>query len=83
MKSQVVTVKFFFAEMSQKLENAEKYSEEGLPQVFDREAWRANEMYCKMADLEVEWIHSEKVFKKVQNLDCKRLIKELLEKYAG
>jgi hypothetical protein len=36
-----------------------------------------------MADLEVEWIHSEKVFKKVQNLDCKRLVKELLEKYAG
>jgi len=75
--------KFFFAEMSQKLENGEKYSEEGLPQVFDREAWRANEMYCKMADLEVEWIHSEKVFKKVENLDCKRLVKELLKKYAG
>jgi alpha-N-acetylglucosaminidase len=43
-----------------KLATGASYSEEGLPQVHGREAWRANEFYDNLADLEAAWVDRPK-----------------------
>ena len=48
----------FFDEINKITANGEAYSEEGLEQVYGREAFRANAVYDKIADFEVEWVHS-------------------------
>ena len=50
----------FHAMLAQKLAAGEAYSEEGLPQVYGREAWRANAFYASLADWESEWINTPK-----------------------
>lgn len=54
----------FFAMLSDCLDKDIEYAEEDLPLVYGREAWRANAFYDKLADWEVSWIHSKKVFNK-------------------
>ncbi|MBQ4354566.1 MAG: alpha-N-acetylglucosaminidase [Clostridia bacterium] len=72
---------FFFDKMKDILEKDEEYSEDGLPLVYGRETWRANALYNEMADLEVEWIHSEKTFLPYEQADQKTTVRELLEQY--
>lgn len=48
----------FFDEIKRKIANNERYSEDGLETVFGREAFRANEVYEKIADFEIKWVHS-------------------------
>jgi len=50
----------FHAMLMQKLTEGQTYSEEGLPEVYGREAWRANPFYSSLADWELEWINAPK-----------------------
>jgi alpha-N-acetylglucosaminidase len=50
----------FHAMLAAKLEAGEAYSEAGLPQVYGREAWRANDFYASLADWELQWINTPK-----------------------
>ena len=72
---------FFFEKLSKFLDEAIEYSEEGLPLVHGREAWRANELYSEMADKEVEWIRSEKHFERREPGDLRAYVRLLMEKY--
>jgi alpha-N-acetylglucosaminidase len=57
----------FFSMLTDKLDKNESYSEAGLPQVYGREAWRANSFYSALADWEMNWITTPK--KNWQKLD--------------
>lgn len=48
----------FFDEIKRKITNNESYTENGLEMVYGREKFRANEVYEKIADFEVKWVHS-------------------------
>ena len=50
----------FHAMLAAKLAAGETYSEAGLPQVYGREAWRANDFYASLADWELQWINTPK-----------------------
>ena len=52
----------FFTMLSDCLDKDTEYIEEGLPLIYGREAWRANDFYNELADWEVNWIHSKKHF---------------------
>lgn len=75
--------KIFYDMLSVHLENGTDYSEENLPMVHGREAFRANEFYSKMADWEIAWVKSIKQFKVNENIDELDVAKDLLDKYAG
>jgi alpha-N-acetylglucosaminidase len=51
----------FHSFLREKLQKGEAYSETGLPQVFGREAWRANEFYSKLADWEAAWVNNPEI----------------------
>lgn len=48
----------FFDEIEKKIADNEHYSEENLELVYGREAFRANDIYDKIADFEIGWVHS-------------------------
>lgn len=48
--------KMFYDEMLGYLDRGEEYREEGLPLVYGREAFRANELYNRMADWEMNFV---------------------------
>lgn len=48
----------FYGMLQQHLDNGTTYSEEGLPQVYGRETFRANEFYNGLADWEMEYVNS-------------------------
>lgn len=48
--------KMFYDEMLGYLDRGEKYSEEGLPLAYGREAFRANDLYSRMGDWELEFV---------------------------
>ncbi|MBE6541302.1 MAG: alpha-N-acetylglucosaminidase [Ruminococcaceae bacterium] len=48
----------FFDMLTEKLENGEEYTEEGLPEFENRITWNANEFRRELAKWEVQWIHS-------------------------
>lgn len=48
----------FYGMLQQHLDNGTSYSEEGLPQVYGRETFRANEFYNGLADWEMEFVNS-------------------------
>ena len=72
----------FFDYLKNCLACGSEYYEEVLPQVYGREAFRANECYKAMADFEVKWLHTKKSFEKY-NLDFDDTIKKLFDKYYG
>lgn len=69
----------FFEELEEKLEKGEEYEEDILPQVYGREAFRANEVYEKIADYEVGWINRHEKFEDTETdivWEAKRLVKK-------
>ena len=46
----------FYAMLLEHLENGTPYVEEGLPQVYGREAFRANDFYNELADWELQFV---------------------------
>lgn len=71
---------FFFDYLKQLLDRNEEYIEDDLPLTVDeRPRWRANDMYSKMADMELAWIKSEKTFEH-KHLNHE-IIPCLMEKY--
>ncbi len=52
----------FFEELKNVLQSGAEYAEDTLPQVYGREAFRANKIYEKIAEFEIEWLHRRKTF---------------------
>lgn len=48
----------FFDCIREKIRNNEHYEEDCLNMIYGRESFRANEVYEKIADFEVAWVHS-------------------------
>ncbi|WED25403.1 alpha-N-acetylglucosaminidase [Vibrio sp. DW001] len=73
----------FFNFLSDKLENNEQYSDEGLDMVYGREGFRANAFYNSMADWETSWVKKNHTYPKVQN--NKEIVESLkfYEKYKN
>jgi alpha-N-acetylglucosaminidase len=76
--------KQFHRFLRQKLEQGEAYSEQGLPQVYGRESWRANEFYAGLAQWETVWINHPKLTANLSNKSdeltmSKALFKKWLE----
>src|SRR6056297_1499232 len=46
----------FFEFLEKKLEKGEDYHEKGLPKIYGRETFRANQFYEELADWETKWI---------------------------
>ena len=74
---------FFLAKLSEFLENGTEYSEEDLPLIHGREAWRANDLYSEMADREIAWIRSQKTFEEAQTGDLRSYVSSMLQKYPA
>jgi alpha-N-acetylglucosaminidase len=53
--------KQFHLFLCRKLQQGEAYSEQGLPLVYGRETWRANEFYTTLAQWETAWINHPKL----------------------
>lgn len=74
--------KMFYDEMSGYLERGEEYVEEGLPQIYGREAFRANALYDKMADWEMNFVSTcHKARTPVTQGDELATVKRLFKKY--
>lgn len=48
----------FYAMLQEHLDNGMAYTEEGLPMVHGREAFRANEFYDRLADWEIQYVRT-------------------------
>lgn len=76
--------KMFYDEMLAYLDRNEEYSEEGLPLVYDREAFRANNLYNRMADWEMSFVNTPcKARTPVTVGDEIEIVKYLFKKYYG
>ena len=71
----------FYEMLRGHLENGTDYSEEGLPQVYERETLRANEFYDKLADWETGWIESVKTIDAKPKGNEIEAVEKNLEKY--
>lgn len=75
--------KMFYDEMLAYLDRGEEYIEEGLPLVYGREAFRANALYNKMADWEMNFVSTyHKARNPVTQGDEVATVKRLLKKYV-
>ena len=50
----------FYAMLQEHLDKGTSYKEEGLPQVYGRETFRANEFYDRLADWEMAYVETHK-----------------------
>lgn len=74
--------KMFYDMLEEHLENGTEYSEEGLQQVYKREAFRANDFYDKLADWELSFVkQSGKARNPIIQGDEIALVCELFPKY--
>lgn len=74
--------KMFYDEMLALLEHGEEYDEESLPQVYGREEFRANSLYNKMADWEMDFVaRPNKARQPVTEGDEIELAREMYRKY--
>lgn len=71
----------FFDYLDGILERGEAYYEDTLPQVYGREAFRANGCYQELADFEVAWLHEKKSFPPPES-DFDGIVQELLDRYG-
>lgn len=62
------------------LEKEEEYVEDNLPQVFERQAWRANAFYNTLADWETAWTTQTKDFS-ANKPDELEIVSALISKY--
>ena len=73
---------FFYNAMTDSLKQGKDYTEKGLPQVYGREAFRANTLYEQMAELEMAFVNrSEKVRVPLIQGDEIRVVKRLYKEY--
>lgn len=68
---------FLIAQVKEK----QPYSEDGLPQVYGRPALRSNEFFNKLADWELNWIHSDKQYAPFQRGDTVRIARDVLAQF--
>ena len=74
--------KMFYDEMLGYLDRGEEYSEDGLPLVYGREAFRANDLYNRMADWEMTFVNTPgKARTPVTEGDEIEIVKRLFKKY--
>jgi alpha-N-acetylglucosaminidase len=71
----------FYSMLDKHLQNGSTYSEDNLPQVYGRETLRANQFYNELADLEQNWIISEKKLNRIDTGAELKIVKRLLTKY--
>ena len=72
----------FFEMLARCLENDEEYVEDDLPQIFERQAWRANEFYNTLADWETAWTTQTKSFSE-NKPDELEIVITLISKYEN
>lgn len=73
---------FFYQAMADSLAKGKPYTEEGLPQVHGREAFRANSLYREMAELEFAFINkTEKMRHPLTKGDEIAITRKLYAKY--
>lgn len=71
----------FYDHLADCLTRGEDYSEKGLPMVYDRETFRANDFYSKLADWEIQWVSSHHTLPEAATGDSVQISKRLLAKY--
>lgn len=71
----------FYGMLGKHLQNGSTYSEDNLPLVYGRETLRANQFYNELADLEQNWIISEKKLNRIDTGAELKIVKRLLTKY--
>lgn len=75
--------KMFYDAMTGYLERGEEYKEEGLPQVYGRETFRANALYNEMADWEMAFVSTPgKARTPITEGDEIKIAKQLFNKYT-
>ena len=75
--------KMFDDTMIKYLDGHKDYSEKGLPQVYGREAFRANDLYNKMADWEMKFVDTpNKVHQPIITGNEVVIAKRLFKKYS-
>ena len=73
----------FYAMLQQHLDQGTEYNEDGLPQVYGREAFRANEFYTQLADWELSFVNRpNKARTPVTEGDELKIVRELFAKYS-
>ena len=73
--------KMFYEHLAAHLARGSDYSEEGLPKVYGREAFRANDFYGELADWEINWVRSQKTFPATPTGDPVKTAVMMLERY--
>lgn len=71
----------FYNMLEQTLLNGTIYSEEGLPQVYGRETFRANEFYSALALQELSWLYTQIDIPEPSKEDTYNLTLVLFDKY--
>ena len=73
----------FYAMLQEHLDNGTEYKEEGLPQVYGREAFRANEFYDRLADWELAFVERpNKARTPITEGDELEVVRKLFAKYG-
>ncbi len=73
----------FYAMLQEHLDNGTEYKEEGLPQVYGREAFRANEFYDRLADWELAFVaRPNKARMPITEGDELEIVRKLFAKYG-
>ena len=73
--------RLFFEYLGDTIKNGVTYSEEGLPLVYGRETYCANSFYAKLADWELDWVHSRHGLPEAAVGDSVEVASRLLAKY--
>ena len=73
----------FYAMLQQHLDEGKPYVEEGLPQVYGRESFRANDFYSALGDWELQFVGtSGKTRTPIAQGDDLETVRELYSKYV-
>jgi alpha-N-acetylglucosaminidase len=72
----------FYQMLDTHLLNNTEYKEAGLPLTHGRESFRANDFYSKLADWEIAWVKTKRVFDHQQKKDELSVVNRLVEKYG-
>ena len=73
--------RMFFDHLAGCLARGEGYSEQGLPQTYGRESFRANAFYSQLADWEIRWVNSPHHLPEAASGDSVATSVRLLAKY--
>ena len=75
--------RMFIDMLSEKLARGEQYSEQGLKQVHEREAFRANDFYDRLAEFELSFARGNWGHAPEKSVDAVEQARKLLGKYGG